>query len=161
MATKRINQGSLRKRDTSVGATKRGATHLGPMKIVLAHPPIYAQCAEKFDLTGDEIFCYGDTIFNPGGGFIPPHLIAHEKVHRRQQGKDVEGWWEHYLSDDDDWRLGQELEAHQVEYREYCLRHKDRNKRALYLATIAGRLASPMYGNIIDQKTASRRIKGR
>jgi hypothetical protein len=130
------------------------------MRIVNGKPPIYDRAAEVFPLTGGEIFCWGDTIYNPDGEYIPPELIEHEKVHRKQQGRDIEGWWEKYF-EDKEFRLEQEMEAHKVEYRTFCLRHKDRNSRAKYLLVISQRLASPMYGELLTVPEAARQIKER
>lgn len=130
------------------------------MKIVVGKPPVWDRADKAFDLTGDEIFAWGNTIYNPSGNWLPPWLIEHEKVHRAQQGEDVEGWWDVYLTDPQ-FRLEQEMEAHQVEYKAYCKRFKSRDQRVLYLDMIAGRLASPMYGNVISKQEAVMRIRGK
>jgi hypothetical protein len=86
--------------------------------------------------------------------------MAHERVHCLQQGNDIDGWWENYF-EDKSFRLEQEMEAHKVEYRTFCLRHKDRNSRAAYLLAISQRLASPMYGKLLTVQQAAMRIKQR
>lgn len=146
-----------RKRMTQRKATKKGATHKPPMEIRVEKPPIWDACDEAFELTGDEIFCWGDIIYNPGGNHIPDYLVAHEKVHRDQQGDDIEGWWELYL-EDAEFRLSQEMEAHIKEYRVFCLKYKLRKHREAYLKIIAERLASPMYGEVITVEEAMARI---
>lgn len=130
------------------------------MKIVEAYPPIIARIAEVFPLKGGEIFAWGDTIYSPSGVDIPVWLIEHEKVHQRQQGEDVEDWWDWYLVDPQ-FRFKQELEAHQVEYRVYCRETKDRNKHVRYLLAIARRLASPMYGSVVTAREAMKAIARR
>lgn len=140
--------------------TKQGAVHQPPMEIRFEKPPIYQRVAKAFKLTGLEIFCWGNIIYNPGRGHIAVQLIEHEKVHREQQGKDIEGWWDLYL-DSSEFRLSQEMQAHQREYRVYCLMNKRSKDRAKYLDMIAARLASPMYGDIISKQQAMLEIKQR
>jgi hypothetical protein len=130
------------------------------MKIIQDYPPNIEALRSAFKLSGQEIFTYGDTVFNPTGLALSPELRAHEEVHIFQQSfTDVERWWERYLAEPE-FRLEQELEAHRVEYKTFCDRNKDRNARSIYLIRIATRLASPMYGNIIGVREASRRIRG-
>ena len=128
------------------------------MKIVIGYPPNIKAVRKVFPLTGGEIFAWGDTIYNPGGGALTPWLIEHEEVHQKQQGDDIDGWWARYLIDPA-WRLEQEMEAHQVEYRSYCSHHKDRNQQMRYAAMIARRLSSPMYGKIVTYREALRRVR--
>jgi len=117
------------------------------------NPPNIEKIRAVFPLTGKEIFAWGNTIYNPGGGPIPPWLAAHEKIHMLQQGDDIEGWWDRYLVDAE-WRFKQELEAHQEEYRVFCVLNKDRNTRIRYKNMLAARLASSMYGNMVTKKEA-------
>lgn len=156
MSTRRTNK-KPRKRNTSVKKTKRGATHIGPMEVRRERPPIFDRANDVFDLQGGEIFCWGNIIYNPSGGHIGIELMEHEKVHRAQQGDDVEGWWDLYL-ESAEFRLEQEMEAHIREYRVYCLRHKLSVDRQEYLEMISERLASPMYGDIITKEAAMLRI---
>lgn len=155
-----MHRPKLRKRDTSVKNTKQGATHLPPMEILIAKPPIWDACDEAFELDGREIFCYGNIIYNPSGGRIPKCLMEHEKVHRGQQGDDPEVWWIMYI-DDPAFRLNQELEAHKKEFRVFRLMNHCGKDRVAYLEMIAERLASPMYGNMITKEAAMQRIKQR
>jgi hypothetical protein len=147
----------LRKRNTSVKKTKRGAGHKPPMEVRYEKPPIWDRAQKAFDLQGGEIFAWGNIIYVPGGGALPIWLIAHEKVHREQQGDDVEGWWDLYL-DDPEFRLDQEMEAHIMEYRVFCLKHKWPPDRRAYLEDIGERLASPMYGCDITKEDAMAKI---
>jgi hypothetical protein len=130
------------------------------MKIVKEFPPIYDKIKEKFTLSGREIFAWGDIIYNPGGGELGPELVAHEEVHKKQQGDDIEGWWEKYLADDN-FRFKQELEAHQMEYKEFCKLNKDRNIRHRYLVYLGGRLSSPVYGSMVSQMEAIKSIRNK
>lgn len=124
-------------------------------------PPNIEAIIERFPVVRElpgVIFAWDGIIFNPSGGHLEPWLVEHEKVHFKQQNRDPEGWWERYLKDTE-FRLEQELEAHRVEYRVFCRHNKDRNQRARYLSMIAGRLAAPMYGNVISRAEAARRIR--
>ena len=129
------------------------------MIIINEYPPNIKQIKEAFPLKGREIFAWGGTIYSPSGVDIPVWLIEHEKVHFKQQ-KHIggpEAWWERYLVDTQ-FRFEQELEAHQVEYRAYCRQTKDRNMHIRYLLVIARRLASPMYGSVVDARGAMKAI---
>lgn len=121
-------------------------------------PPNIETLREVFPLTGREIFAWDGVIYNPSGSRLPQELIDHEMTHFRQQDGDAEGWWARYITDVA-FRLEQELEAHQVEYKSFCKYNKDRNKQARYLQLIARRLASPMYGGVLSGREAARRIK--
>lgn len=116
------------------------------VRIETSWPPNINDIRKVFPVTEGVIFAWGpDTIHNPSGNTLPPELIAHERVHHRQQGEDVEGWWARYLADPE-WRLEQEIEAHRAEWRAYQRQGKSATKRRKKLAEIAGRLASPLYG---------------
>lgn len=128
------------------------------IKIVKSLPPNIDVVRKTFTLSGKEIFAWGDTIYNPSGGQLTSALIAHEKVHFKQQEGNPEDWWDKYLSDAN-FRLNQELEAHRVEYRTFCRENRDRNKQARYLFEISSRLASPMYGNMLTTKEAMKLIR--
>jgi hypothetical protein len=128
------------------------------MNVLNERPPVYDRAAEVFPLKGDEIFAYGDTIYNPSGGYLPEWTIAHEKVHQTQQGLDPAAWWDRYLVDEE-FRLDQELEAHRVEYLTYCKITKDRELRAKALRAMAKRLSGPMYGKLMTYVQAQKRIR--
>lgn len=127
------------------------------MKTVKDYPPniedIRRVCAPK----SNTIYTYGETIFNPNGGFIDKHLLAHEATHTKQQGNDPASWWKRYLVDTD-FRFVQELEAYQVQYQSYCQEEKDKNKRVRFLARLAYDLASPVYGSICKPQEAREAI---
>lgn len=103
-------------------------------------------------------FCVGDRIYNPNGAKLTTALVAHENVHRVQQGANVEGWWAAYLKDPE-FRCSQEIPAHRAEYQEFCKTAKRRNERRLYLNDAARRLSGPLYGGIIDYEAARKAIK--
>lgn len=125
-------------------------------------PPNYEQVAARFDIRGKGVvFTYGDTLFSPGGTGIPPHLMAHEEMHMVQQkapGMTPELWWEKYLNDDS-FRLDQELEAYQCQFKFERPFLKDRNRKARFLHQLASALSSPIYGGIISYPEAYRLIQ--
>lgn len=131
------------------------------MKIVQDYPPNIETLRSAFKLSGQEIFTYGDTVFNPSGGTLSEELVEHENIHILQQQFYTGGpvaWWERYVAEPE-FRLQEELAAHRNEYLTFCRRNKDRNARNNYLIRIATRLASPMYGNVIGVREAMQRIK--
>jgi len=128
------------------------------VKIVETFPPNVDKIRAVFPLTGHELFAYGDTIYHPRGGKLPPALIAHEEVHGRQQGDDVEGWWARYLVDPN-FRLKMELEAHRVEYQLMVGTARTRNMRRLALSHIARKLSAPLYGRLITFDKAKKALK--
>lgn len=123
-------------------------------------PPNIDAIRARFPISGQEIFAWAGTIYNPSNNRLPVWLVEHEKVHFRQQAEvgGPENWWAQYI-EDDEFRLEQELEAHRREYRVFCRLNKDRNVRARYLMEIAARLAAPMYGKVIEPREAARRIR--
>lgn len=127
-------------------------------KIVRDFPPNFEDISEAFELSGKEIFAFGNVIYNPTGKPISAVLKAHEQVHFEQQGDKPLAWWDRYITDEK-FRLEQELEAHRVEYRMFCQMNKDRNKRNMYLQRIAGRLSSKMYGELLLRAEAVKRIR--
>jgi len=126
--------------------------------IVVGFPPNIARIKEVFTLRGGEIFAWGGIIYSPSTPVVPVQLIAHEEVHFKQQRGDPRLWWDHYLADPN-FRLRQELEAHQMEYRVFCKSTLDRNRRARYLNTVARRLSGPLYNNLITMAKAMKLIK--
>jgi hypothetical protein len=130
-------------------------------------PPNIANIRAVLPVSERNIFAYGNVIFNPSGGELPPWLIAHEKVHFVQQAgmsswwrrNGAEVWWRRFLRDPE-FRLQQEVEAHRAEFAEFKRIHKDRNVRVQALNQIAGRLAKPMYGSLVSVKIAKVLIGG-
>lgn len=130
------------------------------MKVERAYPPNFPAILEKFPEAKDKgvIFTYGDTIYNPWGGLIPDWIVAHEEVHSTRQGlskEEVEAWWDRYLADEQ-FRFEEELLAHKVEYKTFCEKVKDRERRSRQLHRIAMRLAGPLYGRMIPYMSAKR-----
>jgi len=127
------------------------------MNIVIGYPPNYKKIAKTFTLGVGTIFTYGDKIYNPDNGGIDKPLLEHEKTHTIQQGNNIKKWWKKYLKDSE-FRLSQELEAYQRQYR---VAKEIYNKPQLFnlLRSIALDLSGEMYGNIIDFDTAINKIK--
>ena len=125
--------------------------------IVKDFPPNIDDIRAVLPITGREIFAYGNVIYNPSGARLGPELIAHERVHFRQQGLFPKRWWKKFLKSPE-FRLEQELEAHREEYRVFCLTHRDRNAQSGFLRLIARRLAAPMYGGLITAFEAAKEI---
>jgi hypothetical protein len=122
------------------------------MKVVTDYPPNIEFIRQHFELDGNEIFTYGDTVYSPTGP-ISVWLIAHEKVHCRQQGADPDGWWQRYV-DDIQFRFEQELQAHRAEYKCVIKHIKDINVRRKLLYAISRRLSSPLYGSLVSHQEA-------
>lgn len=94
------------------------------MKVIQALPPNIKKIYARFPHVrgAPVVFAYGDTIYNPGRDAVSDDVMAHEKVHQRQQAEHpggVEGWWDQYL-EDSDFRLDQELEAYGAQLRYYA-----------------------------------------
>lgn len=124
-------------------------------KIVVGKPPNYERIVAAFGpLPETVIFAWGDTIFVQDKIFadsFPPELVAHEGVHSRQQAASggPEAWWERYLTDAR-FRLDQEIEA----YRAQIAFQPNRAARRNCLREVAGDLAGPMYGRIVNKQQA-------
>ena len=104
------------------------------------------------------LFCYGDQIYNPSRIDIPQYLVVHENVHRLQQGDRPGLWWEKYLVNPE-FRLAQEIPAHQAEYEAYGWEYPNRTLRRMHLKEEAKRLSGPLYGNMISFEKAKAIIK--
>lgn len=120
------------------------------MKQTYLFPPNYQQIVKAFPHVRHKpvLFAYGDTIYNPMRTKIPPTLIAHEAVHAGQQRMDWQDptqWWDRYIADKE-FRLRQEIPAHIAEYKAQATLRQ--------LTAIAKRLASSLYGDLIDYEHA-------
>ena len=133
-------------------------------RIIVGTPPVWDQCIAAFGrntIVGKPvIFSWGRYIYNPTDCDISKALMAHEAVHGERQIADqdtneaITRWWERYLHDKQ-FRLEEELLAHRAEYHACRKRH---GPRPADLRMIAGRLASPLYGNLLTQETARHAI---
>lgn len=133
------------------------------MSIILSRPPNFAAIvavfpdAEKAGI----IFSYGRDIYNPSNAHISNALLAHEEVHGRRQTDSrpkIHAWWDRYLIDAE-FRLSEELPAHQAEFRAACAQISDRNLRGMMCVNIAKRLSSPLYGSMITFTQAMKAIR--
>ena len=127
------------------------------MKILYEYPPNIDKIREVFPLHKGVIFTYGDTIYNPDKGKITSELIKHEETHEKQQGNNIDEWWNKYLNDKK-FRLEQEIEAYRNQYK-YILENYNRQMRKLLLKDIAKHLSSAMYGYLISEEDATEIIK--
>lgn len=135
------------------------------MKILNEYPPQFEKIEKVFNLSKrTAVFTYGDTIYNPWGGNLSKDLIAHESIHEKQQGDDPDGWWEKYMSDVQ-FRLSQEVEAYQKQFRSYCggISNVGKMRKMMleekFLQRIAGDLSSPLYGSIVTLTEAKKLIR--
>lgn len=131
------------------------------MKIVAAFPPNIAAIHTAFGVANSPgiIFTYGDTVYCPSGRTLSPELQAHEQVHvDRQLAMGPEKWWDEYIINPE-FRLAEELPAHQAEYKLFCDRHGERKQRNDYLYFVAGRLSGPLYAGLIGPAKAASMIK--
>lgn len=125
------------------------------MKQLYLFPPNYRAINKAFNVRGQTVwFCYGPVIYNPSRVVVPAPILAHERVHSAQQGTDPAQWWDRYIADRE-FRLSQEIPAHRAEYG-WWVSHGDPGERML--DTIAMRLASPLYGKLIDFEAARRTL---
>lgn len=105
----------------------------------------------KFPAIMDDttIMVWGDVIYTPHK--LSPQLLAHEKVHIKQQRNKPLGliWWFRYTLSPK-FRLKQEIEAFRAQY------GANRTQDELY--TIATNLSGEMYNNIISFEEAAKQI---
>lgn len=131
------------------------------MKIMQQFPPNYAAICSRFPavrLMPGIIFAYGDRVYNPSGNELPDHVIVHESVHFEQQKESGPAtWWARYLQDNE-FRLSQEVEAYQAQYRYLCAT-SDRGHRRRILKKIIHDLSGAMYGKMLTKKEAEALIK--
>ena len=107
-------------------------------------------------------YTFGDVLYIPEKiqpEQLPPEFIAHEETHTKQQGNDPQKWWNRYLLDQY-FRIEQEAEACAVQYLFFKHRvNHDRNAGARFLFQLAGQLAGPTYGRVVNQVAAQRMIQ--
>ncbi len=129
------------------------------MQIIVNYPPNIDKIDNAFNARGKPVvFTYGNIIFNPLDGEVTRDLLKHEETHMKQQGSDIEGWWDRYIKDKD-FRLKQELEAYRNQYNFIKNSGKNWNYVSIFLSRIATDLSSEIYGNIISYDEAMRLIK--
>lgn len=124
------------------------------MKVIRAFPPNFSAIAKVFPIKGKPgiLYAWGDTIYNPSDVKVTPWIRDHEEVHGKRQMSigflysGTERWWTNYLVSPQ-FRLEEELLAHQAEYRSYV--EHNSGGYGSYLDTVAHRLSSALYGNLI------------
>lgn len=142
------------------------------MKIIRAYPPNFSDIAKAFPFIKGRpgiLFAWGDRIYNPSGVTIDYPLMRHEETHGlRQQSckvtaycgpEQVAVWWGAYLSDPK-FRLDEELAAHRTEFEAYKSRMPNERDQEMYLTLLSQRLSSKLYGSLITEFEAKRRIQG-
>lgn len=147
-------------RDIACGEEVLEDYRVKAMKIVLDYPPNYEAISKTFNLEGKKpVFTFGNLIYNPHNGIIDRFLMAHEEVHAKQQGENPKEWWDKYLVDPS-FRVSQEAEAYQMQYREARKLIKDKNQLAKFLHIIASDFSSSMYGSVLSYQEAYKIIRG-
>lgn len=129
------------------------------MKIIYEYPPNIDKIRMFFDLHPGIVFTWGNILYNPDHGPVDKALMKHEETHERQQAKiGIEVWWTMYLTSAD-FRVSQEVEAYQNQYKAQKHHIKDRNQLDQFLRAIAKDLSGPMYGCILTFDQAMRAIQ--
>lgn len=120
-------------------------------------PPVYDMCVEQFGISWtNTIFAYGDTIHAEYPERLSKDIIEHEKIHLKQQGGNPESWWERYFVDSE-FRLSQELEAYQRQYR-VLREYEDKNELVRKVYFWADMLSGKQYGYLISKEEAIKKI---
>ena len=129
------------------------------MRVIHDYPPIFDEIDARFKIGRKPvIFAWGNIIFNPQRIHIPEYVHRHEAVHGRRQAGDVVGWWRRYI-DEAEFRLAEEIPAHQAEYRGRLEEAVNRQQRRAVLKETARRLAGPLYGGMISRAKAMEILK--
>ena len=131
------------------------------MNIKEENPPFQIRelCEVKFNTIGVKpIFTYGDCIYNPLKAPVDKFLVAHELVHKDQQGDQPAKWWNKWM-DDDAFRFEQEWQAYFVQFAVIKKDVKDRNRIARVLHALAGDLSGTMYGKLCSYTEARQLIQ--
>lgn len=123
--------------------------------------PLLHKVVRRFNILGATdldhiVFTYGNVIYARMD--MPFHLVAHEITHVFQQlmtGKDK--WWKKYLKDDR-FRLDQEVQAYQQQYK--VAKQKNEMTGSYVLEKVSKDLSSRLYGNIIGFEEAKKLISG-
>lgn len=131
------------------------------IKHSIQKPPNWEKIQEVFPAVSWDkglIVTWGDTYYCKTP--ISDDLICHEETHTRQQGDDIQAWWDRYYIDSE-FRLAQELEAYinQVKYIQSHTEITTRNERRAKINHIAELLSSDIYGNLISYDKALELIK--
>jgi len=125
------------------------------MNVIHGYPPNYEEIEKEFNPPKSVVFTYGENLYSPSGGFISNDLMTHEETHSKQQGNNPQAWWRKYF-DDIKFRISQEVEAYQNQYKAFV---GNRDSRRKFLRKIANDLSSRIYGNVIRFDEAKTLIK--
>ena len=140
------------------------------MRIINDWPPNIVSLRAAFPLEGVQglVFSYGDRVYAPTSQVIHQSIQAHERVHCDRQmvyPGGVAAWWLDYIADPA-FRLAEEIPAHRAEYQWWVARPGSdkpvdgfRSARLYHLTHIARRLASPLYGSMLNLAAAKRAIE--
>lgn len=124
--------------------------------LVIDYPPLFDEISAAFPVKGRTvIYSWGNRIYNPSKIIVTPELLAHERVHGMRQGENEQSiidWWKRYI-DDEQFRLSEELPAHQAEY-QWLVDNANRKHRRGALSSVATKLSSPLYGGMLSHKQA-------
>lgn len=122
-------------------------------------PPVFDRCVEQFGISwSGTIFAYYPNIHAEYPERLSKDIIEHEKIHLRQQ-EDIGGveiWWDRYFTDDE-FRLSQELEAYQRQYR-VLREYEDKNELVRKVYFWADMLSGKQYGYLISKEEAIKKI---
>lgn len=122
-------------------------------------PPkwIADECFKRFGAswyTGT-VFAVRDSIYTKDP--ISNDLLAHERVHLKQQKDNWVEWWKKYLNNPQ-FRLSQEIPAYQAQYREFCRTNQNETERNDFLKFLSETLSGYRYGNLISTGYAQNSI---
>lgn len=131
-------------------------------RVIVGKPPVYDRCVAAFGekvIVGQPIiWSWGEVIYNPLDIDITRELYAHEAVHGARQLDDVLTWWDQYLANKE-FRYVEEYLAHRAEWRNMVKYAAGKDLTPAFEA-IAGRLASPLYGEMTTLEAARVDILG-
>lgn len=125
-------------------------------------PPIhiYERAVKQFgiDFYNGIVFAYDNTIHS----IVEPEedIVVHEMTHFEQQERmgGADKWWDKYF-DDPKFRLEQEIEAYQNQYKFLFKIVSNRDNLANYLWRMANNLSGQIYGNMISHREAMKLIR--
>lgn len=123
-------------------------------------PPNIEDIKKVLKPSKNAVFTYGNTLYCPNlkeNELLNEYLLEHEEVHMGQQVSDPEEWWSLYLTEPA-FRLKQEVEAYRAQLKAFKRKNFDRNLQTRFALRLAADLASPMYGSIVDGRTAFKLI---
>lgn len=127
------------------------------MEILKGYPPNIETIKLAFDVTEDQLFPYGDKLYNPNDDEIAPDIMFHEQVHSEQQAGNPEGWWHQYITDRD-FRLSQEVEAYNKQLEFVKTEYNNKEVKGC-LDELSDNLSSPLYKLNISKHKAETYIR--